>query len=359
MIILIVIREQILQIFSTRGAALLRSTRKPLVKVLQVAAGSHVKAMTNRTPASPRAMTAIAAVLALASTPVFAQEAATPDPAPVAAPAPPAASVVSPAPIVIPEMRSAPVVQAVPQTATISEPAAVRAPVARVAPRQTARTINTTAAAVAAAPAATTVAPVIASESVPMTVDVPQVTAAEPVIQTVAPAQNDNTALELGLLGLVALGGAGAYGLARRRRRVNEIEVAYRDERLAAPAPAVAPTVAPKVTMATSAWAPAVATAAIASERKIDLSPIAATSLGTAIPTGPLPTGPALAALFERMATAAPDTDNPFTSTKRRRQRVRWLMKQHEYRLHEADNRPFDFRTHAAVAKPDRVLVDA
>ncbi len=355
-------RELLLQTFSTHSALLVRSTRKPLVKALRVGLGSHVKAMTNRTPVSPLAMTAIAAVLALAPTPVLAQEAAAPDPAPVAAPAPPAASVVTPAPIVIPEMRSAPVVQAAPQTPAIAEPGAIRTPAARAAPRQAARTASTTAAApvaVAAAPAATTVVPVISSEPVPVTVEVPQVTAADPATQTAAPAQHDNTAVELGLLGLVALSGATAYGLARRRRRVNQAEVVYTDDRLAAPEPIVAPTVAPKVTMATSAWAPAVAPAALASERTIERSPAAATSLGTAIPAGPLPTGPALAALFERMAAAAPDTDNPFTTYKRRRQRVRWLMKQHEYRVREAQGQPFDFRTHAAAPQPNRVLVNA
>ena len=305
--------------------------------------------MTNRTSVSPLALTAIAAVLALAPTPVLAQEAAAVDPAPVAAPAPAAVVIDSPAPIVIPEMRSAPVVQALPETPVAVEPVAATAPVARAAPRQTARTASTTAAApVAAVAIPTTATPVTAAApaSVGVPTEVPQVTAIAEAPPVAAPAQNDNTALELGLLGLVALGGAGAYGLARRRRRATESVAEYRDESMAAPAPTV--------TVATSAWTPAVA-AAVASER----SPIVVRSTGAVIPAGPLPTGPALATLFEAMATAAPDADNPFTAVKRRRQRVRWLMKQHEYALRRGDDRPFDFRSYTAAPQPTRTLVDA
>ena len=305
--------------------------------------------MTNRTHASPLALTAIAAVLALAPTPVLAQEAAAPDPAPVTAPAPAAATIDSPAPIIIPELRSAPVVQAVPETPAVVVPTPAITSAARAAPRQTARPARTTAVVPAAAAIApTNVAPVTAAETIAIAVpaDVPVVTAAEPAAPLAALAQNDNTALGLGLLGLVALGGAGAYGLARRRRRVTEPAVAYREEHLAAPAPIVTPT----VTMATSAWTPAVAAA---NERH----PIAATSASSAIPAGPLPTGPALVNLFEGMATAAPDADNPYTSVKRRRQRVRWLMKQHEYALRDGAADRFDFRNYQSNAKPSENMV--
>jgi hypothetical protein len=271
-----------------------------------------------------------------------------PDPAPVAAPAPAAATVGSPAPIVIPEMRSTPMVQAVPATPIAAVPVAAPAPTARVTPRPTARIVNPAIAAPVAAVAVPTAAGPVA-EAAPRPVgvpaEVPPVIAAEPASPVVAPAQNDNTTLELGLLALVALGGVGAYALARRRRVAGPAS-AHSEERLTASAPTV--------TVATSAWAPAIAELA-PGER----NPIAAASAGTAIPAGPLPTGPALATLFERMATAAPDADNPFTSSKRRRQRVRWLMKQHEYRLREANDRPFDFRSYAAAPQTDRVLVDA
>ena len=190
-----------------------------------------------------------------------------------------------------------------------------------------------------------------------MAVDVPQVTAVTPVPSTVAPAQNDNTALELGLLGLVALGGAGAYGLARRRRRVAVPDAAYRDEPLTAATPVVEPAVTAPPIVA-SPWVPAVA-AATGADSKVERSPNATGMTGTAIPAGPLPTGAALGALFERMASAAPDADNPFTATKRRRQRVRWLLKQHEYRLQKAGDQPFDYRNYAAAPQPQRALVDA
>ena len=272
-----------------------------------------------------------------------------PDPAPVAAPAPAAATIDSPAPIVIPEMRSTPMVQAVPATSVAVEPVAATAPAARAVPRQTARIASP----VAAVPSAAVVVPTnagsvaeVAPFPVAVPAEVPPVIAAEPAPPVTVPAQNDNTALELGLLALAALGGVGAYGLARRRRRVAEPTTAYRDERQTASAPTD--------TVATSAWVPAVAAAA-SSERIA----FAAAKASSAIPAGPLPTGPALAALFEAMATAAPDADNPYTSVKRRRQRVRWLMKQHEYRLREANDRPFDFRSYTAAPQTGRVLVDA
>ena len=93
--------------------------------------------------------------------------------------------------------------------------------------------------------------------------------------------------------------------------------------------------------------------------------PLAPTTTGSAIPPRPLPTGPALAELFERMARAAPDADNPFKGDKRRRARVRWLMKQHEYRLRDAAGQNaedrFDFRTFAASTKqaePERTRTE-
>ena len=341
-----------------------KPTQKPLVKVLQAASGSHVKHMTNRTPASPLALTAIAAVLALSSTPVLAQETAAPDPAPVAAPAPAATTVDSPAPIVIPDTRSAPLEQASPTASMTS--AIARAPranmaAARAAPRQPSRSV----AAAIAAPVATavqpasikasTVAPAVSTAASPGAVDVPQVTAAAPAAITAAPAQNDNITLELGLLGLIALGGAGAYGLARRGRHGAEPDAAYRDERVAE-APEVVPPVTSAALIAASPWVPALATAA---DSRAERRPPATSKTGTAIPAGPLPTGAALGALFERMATAAPDADNPFTATKRRRQRVRWLLKQHEYRSRNSDAKPFDFRSYGAASEPRRELVNA
>ena len=179
--------------------------------------------------------------------------------------------------------------------------------------------------------------------------EVTPVATVDPVPQpATAPAQDNRTAFELGLLGLVAMGGAGALVAARRRRNVTQPEAPYADERLSAPAPV------PVQTASAPAWAPAVATSA-AAPLMFERQPLAASTAGPVIPAGPLPSGPALAELFERMARAAPDADNPFKGDKRRRARVRWLMKQHEYRLRDAAGQNaedrFDFRTFAASTK--------
>lgn len=305
--------------------------------------------MTKRTALSPLACTAIAAVLAVAPTTVFAQETAAPDPAPAANPVPAAAA---PAPIVLPEMRAAPVVQAVPEPSAAPEPAAERTTatsVTRSAPRQTARIAAPIAAAPVAAeavtPTAVPVADIPVTDVVPA--EVPPVAAAVPQ-PAAQPAEDNSAALGLGLLGLVALGGAGTYAIARRRRKVSQPEVIYREEAFAAPAPVLAAP-APIATTTTPARVPAAAATAapLAFERKPDNAP---TSTGSAIPAGPLPTGPALAELYERMVRSAPDAANPFKSDRRRRQRVRWLMKQHEYRLREADDN-FDFRHYTTGAQ--------
>ena len=182
----------------------------------------------------------------------------------------------------------------------------------------------------------------------------PPVAAIDPAPQpAAAPAQDNSTALELGLVGLVALGGVAAYAAARRRRRVDQPAAAFNDERLAAPAPTMAE---PR-----AVWIPPVA-ASVAAPPLIARTPLNTSGAGSAIPAGPLPTGPALADLFERMARAGPDADNPFKGDKRRRARVRWLMKQHEYRLRDAAGQNaedrFDFRTYAAsnkLTQPERI----
>ena len=320
--------------------------------------------MTNHTPASPLALTAIAAVFALSSTAALAQETAAPDPSPVAVAAPAAAPVDSPAPIVIQETRSAPVEQAAPTATTpVAKPARANVASCRAAPHSVSHTAATTTAAPTEASVqtprtATTIAPTVSAEPSPVAVEVPQVTRVASDPNTVASAQNDNTALELGLLGLVALGGAGAYGLARRRRRVVAPDTVYGDELLAAATPVVEPPVTSAPPITASPWVPANA-AATAAESRAERVPTATSMAGTAIPAGPLPTGAALGALFERMANAAPDAENPFTATKRRRQRVRWLLKQHEYRLQNAGSQPFDYRNYATASQPQRELVEA
>ena len=263
-----------------------------------------------------------------------------PDPVPAA----PAAT--APAPIVIPEMRAAPVVQAVPEPSAAPEPVAATKAAAKPAPRQLTRAAAPIAAAPVAAAAATPNAASPVAETAPVVpAETPPIAVTDPAPQSAAaPAEDNTAALGLGLLGLVALGGAGAYAAARRRRRVNEPEVAYADERFATPAPvAVAP-----------AWNSA--TAVAAAPATFAHQPAAGIVSGSYIPPGPLPTGPALAEMFERMVRSAPDADNPFKSDKRRRARVRWLMKQHEYRLRDAAGQNaedrFDFRTYAVSPKP-------
>jgi hypothetical protein len=189
------------------------------------------------------------------------------------------------------------------------------------------------------------------------------IASAEPAVAPAKASTNDNAAeVGLGLLGLAALGGLGAYAVSRRRRRVPNDETIA----LAAPRAAVAPPAAKPVQ---TAWVPTASTAAATPapfmfERKADAGP-ATTSRGRStdmIPVGPLPKSQALTDLFERMVAAAPDKDNPFKSDKRRRARVRWLMKQHEYRLADPDGLTaadrfnagesgFDFRTYRTSIK--------
>ncbi|MFM5894783.1 MAG: hypothetical protein ACKOQM_10200 [Novosphingobium sp.] len=329
--------------------------------------------MTKRTALSPKACTAIAAVLAAVSTPVFAQDTAVPDPSPAPAPAAPAAA--TPAPIVLPEFKPQPVAQpAAEPSVAMPEPAA-DAPVAtttaaRATPRQATRSTATVAAAPAVAKSsapATTSAPVTDTAPITPLASPAPVASAEPVVPPTRSATSDNTAeIGLGLLGLVALGGIGAYATSRRRRRVASDEFAETTVPLAtttAPRAAVAP---PAALTPQPAWRPASTTVVAASpapfmfERKPETSqPAKAPRVRSAdlIPVGLLPTGAAMTELFERMVNAAPDKDNPFKSDKRRRARVRWLLKQHEYRLADpegltavdrfnAGESGFDFRTY-------------
>ncbi len=176
------------------------------------------------------------------------------------------------------------------------------------------------------------------------------VTSAEPAVQSAAVTSGDNAAeIGLGVLGLVALGGLGIYSANRRRRTVSEGDSQF----------AAAPIEPAVVRETVPGWTPAVVGAApVMFKRKPE--PASAWAAGSAaiIPPGPLPTGQALVDLFNRMALAAPDANNPFKGIKRRRARVRWLMKQHEYRVREQAPEQFDFRAYAASNKlPDQGAV--
>ena len=256
-----------------------------------------------------------------------------PDPAPAA-----------PAPIVLPEFKAVPVVQPVPEpsaapeaaVATTAAPKAKRAP-ARAVARSAPAAVATQAAAPTAATPVVVAAPVIAAEAPA------PIASAAPQVQPAATTSSDNTSeIALGVLGLAALGGLGIYAATRRRRTVSE------GETRSAAAP-IEP-VAARETL--PAWTPASATAASAMfERKPESAAVPAAGLAAMIPPGPLPRGDAMVSLFDQMALAAPDADNPFSSAKRRRQRVRWLMKQHEYSLREQGWGDFDFRMYAPSGK--------
>lgn len=367
--------------------------------------------MTKRAPTSPLAFTAIAAVLALNATPVLAQDAAAADPvavtaAPEPAPAAPVveAPVASPAPV----MTSSPIVQAAPVAAPEATAETVPSPeqaVAPVATRAATPARNAPAARTSAAQAVTPAATPVAMSGEPVAVTpVEQIGAgiaataqqsaqAMPPVQqaAVAPAEapSDPTPMLLGLLGLAALGGAGAYAVNRRRRsrieplpastyeppmRAAEPKPSFATTPLAATAAASAAAPQPdkpafmprEAAWSTGAAAPSVTyaattdrteTAVIEREVRGDRQQASAQ-----IPAGPLPTGTAMAALMDRMTHAAPDADNPFHSMKRRRKRVRWLLKQHEYALRRNSTRPFDYREYkpsSALAREEGIGAEA
>lgn len=284
-----------------------------------------------------------------------------PDPAPAAA----APSAAAPAPIVLPEIKAQPIappaaepIVAAPEP-EVATPAATTTAISS-APRKTTRSAAPVAAApvaVQAATPATTSAPLADVAPVTPLASPEPIASAEPVVAPATASTNDNTTeIGLGLLGLAALGGLGASAASRRRRRVEN------DEGVAAVAPRAS--IVPAAAKPTqTAWAPAVTTAAATPapfmfERKPEALPTTGrVRSADMIPAGALPTGAAMAELFERMVNAAPDKDNPFKSDKRRRARVRWLLKQHEYRLADPDGLTaadrfnagesgFDFRTY-------------
>ena len=173
--------------------------------------------------------TAIAAVLALSSTPVAAQD--VPAPTEPVVVAPPATS--TPAPEAAPVTETgAPTAE--PAAKATAKPAATKR--TTVPKRTTVATAAKPAASRAVARAATpavvaSAAPVAAPDPTPIVDPAPPETAA-PVIAPAPVASNgiDERAIELGAgaLGIIALGGA-AWAMSRRRRRVTE-EESWTDE---------------------------------------------------------------------------------------------------------------------------------
>lgn len=327
--------------------------------------------MTKTFTSSPRALMAIAAVLAAVSTPALSQDMPVPtgaDPAPVAAP--------DPAPIVIPPvqpsptMTSAPVVQAVPAAPVIEPSAAAAATSAapnnrRASPPVAAKPVRAGSIRVEAA------APVAAVAGIPVAVAGPPVSQAAapalpvepaPVAASFQPAAANDSTLSstalagIGLGGLALLGLLGAGALRRRRQSDGSFEV------LPEPLAAAAPPLPARTPAGEQLPDPAVRYAFASSA-----APATAALFGTQsapanrpqIPVGPLPTGAAMVTLFNGLVAAAPDAENPYVGVKRRGRRVRWLLRQHEYRLREAQDRGFDFRSITRSPQPNRELVNA
>jgi LPXTG-motif cell wall-anchored protein len=293
--------------------------------------------MTQHTNHSPRAFTAIAAVLALSATSTLAQEAVPAATAPVVAEPPasaPAPSIVtSPAPELRSErtMVNEPIVQQVPVIIPpVEEPEVAATPVARAATAPRAAAPRPAARAAAAAPAAAAVTAPLAETNTTLPVANAPVAEVAPIVpQTeLAPApvdtdDGDNTLLFGGLLAALGLGGA--FALTRRRKRDVAKPVVFERPVVAAPpmqpATAIAPVtppVAPPRPMFNFTPAPEI-------ERKLERVAAPAPVL-----TGAVPHGEERQALLDDMVAAAPDEANPFTSAKGRRKRARIILQSRE-----------------------------
>lgn len=320
--------------------------------------------MTKRPPIVRPAGSAIAVALALASTPLLAQQAQTaPDlapqvnaqvtPAPTTDPvlitpvlpsstpttttAPP---VIAPTTAPSPTMRSNPVVQEVPETAPVEEAAAT--PTA--APAATPRTTTPRAAAptVATQPDPVVETTVADPEIEPVTEAKDPVPAFEEPIANGAPSIEATDEADTGSNGLGWLFGAlGVIGLAllalllfRRRGNPSAPEriKPYKPAAAAAPVPPVAPReTAPAGGFVNSQVRREEPAPVTTIERKPMQEPVAREGLATAGAAVALPrrkpeTVAERTALIDRLAAAKPDRANPFTSPKARRRRARMIV---------------------------------
>lgn len=285
------------------------------------------------------ASTAIAAVLALSSTPLLAQDAAPvivlPDASPVIAPVPAApAAPVATDPVTV----ATPVVQAVP---TPAEPAATprAAPVAAAPARATAAPVRRAAAAPVAV-TTTTAAPAAVTEAAPA--PVPQVAPVEDVApQAVAPAEpvavaDDGADMAGPLLGGAAVLGLGILGFAAMRRRKTVVT----DDRVAiVEKPRVAPAADPA--MAAVADVPHRAgtpVQPIRTDHAFDRSPALTASGGAvALPRTSPQTNEERTALLHRMVAARPDRANPFTARKARMRRAKLILQSLDHDFADRD----------------------
>jgi len=301
--------------------------------------------MIQATSRSLRATAAIAAVLALGSTPAFAQDASAPAPvidlpaAPAAvAPATPEAA--PPPRIVLPDVSDVtpapePAAPADAVIAAQAKPTASRtvAKAAASAPRVTRTAVTETA-------TRTTIAPVAAS-AVPANAPLPASTVSDQVAfnsgalvgdaaqpqqaSKPAPIDRETGLIVGGLAALLGIAGAGAFLASRRRRPADEsLDTGAPTEPLM-PLAEAAPVMARAMPTPAPAWN------------------------GASISSGPVPTGEAREALLSRMVAAAPDAANPFVSNKARRRRARIILQGREQRERNG-RQPFDFRNYSIPA---------
>jgi hypothetical protein len=325
------------------------------------------------------AATAIAAVLALGSTPASAQDAigadapaaATSSPPPIVLPdtaVPTVPARVAQPQIVLPDVTEPPV--AAPNAETEPVEIASQAAAARV--RDRARTEPAASQTQTLAEPDERVAPVesvAASTTEGGNIDqaVPEANApaaerpvangpANDALSAPTP-ENEGIPDEaiVGLLALLGIGGAG-YALMRSRRRRH---AAVTEPATFPPAARVGhavtqPTFAPEPKVAAAVAGPTsvhtVTTGTVAKPDHADTHRAL-----FEMPSGELPHGTAREALLDRMVAAAPDKANPFTSRKARRRRARLIL-QHREHLGNQDQ-SFDWRTYRRTTKsPDPVL---
>lgn len=298
--------------------------------------------MTTRTIPLRPGRAVIAAVLALASTSAYTQDAAPvivlPGDPVVAAP-PPAV----PSPVEVPEVAQT---AAQPSSAEATATRADPAPVAR-----TSRQARTTPAAASASRAqavssslVVTSAPVTTSgtEVAPVAETAPL---AEPAIDEVQPARafvaverqrEDVTEALAKILGGLLIAGVSVGALVllmrRRRRSADPYEPAVSERPVVRPEPAVA--------------APAMFASTI-DERRHDEPPLPAESGAVALPRVAPADPVARGELLRRMVAAEPDRANPFTSPKARLRRARLIL-QSLGRKFESGSPRFDFSQYAS-----------
>lgn len=294
--------------------------------------------MTHHTSHHRFAGVAIAALLAAGPTSfAFAQDATV---------APPPVTVAPPAPtIVLPSVDPAPVAVPSPVTAepvatpSSAAPAATQSAAPRAEPRTATATRSAARSAPAAQPATTTANPATATTPVEPSTPPPAETApVDPVpVAEAAPAPvaapaddgGDNTLAIAGLLGIVALGGAGIYAATRRRRAVydepSSSQAAYdRTATVASPPARLSqPGVMP---LARTTEPLVVGTPEMVAEPEVRRPAAASFGMPGTVPADP----DARRELLERMVAAAPNDENPFTSRKARLRRARLILQHRE-----------------------------